>query len=320
MTKVSIIGLGFVGNAMYLSFVSKGFKEQDNLYGYDKYKNGGIGHISNSLESDIVFLALPTNFSYESKSYNLDSIHEICDYLNLNNFNGVVVIKSTVEPETTSNLELKYPNLQFIHNPEFLSSRTAFDDFHNQKHIVLGRGLSCSNDLFNLVNTFYLTYYPEAKISICSSLESECMKLFVNCFYAVKVQFFTELYQVCQTNLCDYEKVKSMMLLNNWINPAHTNIPGPDGLVSYGGMCFPKDTNALNEYMKKINSPNLILDSCIRERNLIRNDVEQINQINQINQTSFLDKKFDKKIQLIFLLVLFVFHFVFQTYLFEFLS
>ena len=43
-----------------------------------------------------------------------------------------------------------------------------------------------------------------------------------------------------------------MMLTNNWINPSHTNIPGPDGLISYGGMCFPKDTNALNEYMKKM--------------------------------------------------------------------
>ncbi len=35
---ISIIGLGFVGNAMYLSFVSKGFKKQDNLFGYDKFK------------------------------------------------------------------------------------------------------------------------------------------------------------------------------------------------------------------------------------------------------------------------------------------
>jgi UDPglucose 6-dehydrogenase len=307
MTKISIfsiIGLGFVGNAMYTSFISKGLTEKDNLFGYDKFKNGGIGNILDILKSDIVFLALPTPYSDESKSYNLDSIHEICVNLNSNNFKGVVVIKSTIEPETTSNLSKQYSNLQFIHNPEFLSSRTAFEDFNNQKHIVLGRSNSCTDKSFNLVHEFYSTYYPEAKISICTSLESECMKLFANCFYAVKVQFFTELYLVCKANYCDFEKVKTMMVANNWINPSHTNIPGPDGLISYGGMCFPKDTNALNEYMKKINSPNLILESCIQERNLMRSD----------NKTNIYNHKVSIKYQLILIALLFFYHFGFQIY------
>ena len=63
-----------------------------------------------------------------------------------------------------------------------------------------------------------------------------------------------------------------MMLKNNWINPMHTNVPGPDGKLSYGGLCFPKDTNALNMYMKKLNSPNKLLESTIVERNEMRND------------------------------------------------
>ena len=40
-----------------------------------------------------------------------------------------------------------------------------------------------------------------------------------------------------------------MMIGNGNINPDHTSVPGPDGNISYGGYCFPKDTNALNEYM-----------------------------------------------------------------------
>ena len=62
------------------------------------------------------------------------------------------------------------------------------------------------------------------------------------------------------------------MLKNNWINPMHTNIPGPDGNISYGGLCFPKDTNALNSYMKKYNSDNLLLQSTIEERDNLRSD------------------------------------------------
>ena len=62
------------------------------------------------------------------------------------------------------------------------------------------------------------------------------------------------------------------MLKNNWINPMHTQVPGTDGQLSYGGMCFPKDTNALNQYMKRKNSPNAVLNATIEERNILRTD------------------------------------------------
>jgi hypothetical protein len=68
-----------------------------------------------------------------------------------------------------------------------------------------------------------------------------------------------------------------MMLENNWINSMHTSIPGPDGQISYGGLCFPKDTNALNEYMRKLGTPNQVLESCINERNILRNDHNNCN-------------------------------------------
>ena len=125
--------------------------------------------------------------------------------------------------------------------------------------------------LNNLI-TFYKELYPTAEISICSCLESESMKIFCNCYYSVKVQFFTEIYQLCQKNNCDYEKVKDMMIKNNWINPMHTTIPGPDGQISYGGLCFPKDTNALLKYMEKMNTPHEVLEGTINERNEMRTD------------------------------------------------
>ena len=63
-----------------------------------------------------------------------------------------------------------------------------------------------------------------------------------------------------------------MMLKNGWINPMHTNVPGPDGQLSYGGLCFPKDTNALNEFMKRNDIPHRVLDATIGERNEMRDD------------------------------------------------
>ena len=220
---------------------------------------------------NIVFLALPTKYNYKTGEYDKVPINKTCEELSKNNFKGVIVIKSTVEPETTNKLSDKFSNLQFIHNPEFLTAKTAYDDFHNQCHIVLGRGKTCNDDNFNNLILFYKENYSD-NISISSSLESESMKIFCNCFYSVKIQFFNEIYLLCQKNKCNYKSVLNMMLKNNWINPMHTNVPGPDGKLSYGGLCFPKDTNALNMYMKKLNSPNKLLDSTIVERNEMRND------------------------------------------------
>ena len=71
---------------------------------------------------------------------------------------------------------------------------------------------------------------------------------------------------------CNYDNVKDLMLKNKWINPMHTNVPGPDGKLSYGGYCFPKDTNALLQHMKKMKTPCQVLESTIQERNQMRND------------------------------------------------
>lgn len=274
--KICIYGLGFVGNSMYSSFKNKGMKENINLFGFDKFKNGGIGNISDGLKCDIIFMALPTMYNEITGSYDKEPINECCKYLESENFSGLIVIKSTVEPETTDNLASEFKKLSLVHNPEFLTARTAYEDFHNQSHIVIGQSKTCSNTKVNLLKTFYSTYYPKAEISISTSLESESMKIFCNSFYSVKVQFFTELYQLTQSNGSNYEKIVSMMLKNNWINPMHTNVPGPDGKISYGGLCFPKDTNALNKYMERNGSANLLLESCIKERNLMRSDNDNV--------------------------------------------
>ena len=126
MVNIGIIGLGFVGNSMYESFKLKGMQENENLFGYDKFKNGGIGKFEDCLNCDIIFLALPTIYNSELGQYDKQPIMETCNLLTENKFNGVIVIKSTVEPETTNKLSEHFLNLEFIHNPEFLTARTAF--------------------------------------------------------------------------------------------------------------------------------------------------------------------------------------------------
>jgi UDPglucose 6-dehydrogenase len=271
--KISIIGLGFVGTAMLESFTKC---KIPNITVYDKYKN--IGSFNECLSSDIIFLALPTPYNEKISEYDKSAIFETLEKLEEYKYTGLIIIKSTVEPTSTESCSDNYKTLKIFHNPEFLTQRTAFDDFHNQSHIVIGYGKNCSHTDIDIIANFYLKYYPSAELSIVTSNESESMKIFANSFYAVKVQFFNELYLLCNAMNVDYDTVKNLMLKNNWINPMHTQIPGPDGKLSYGGACFPKDTNALLKYMQKYSTPHKVLESTILERNEMRND--NVNIIN----------------------------------------
>ena len=263
---ISVIGLGFVGGSMKKSFEIKG----ESVIGYDKFKEN-TDSFTDCLNSNIAFLALPTIYDEDKMTYDKSAIHEVCGDLEKNNYQGIVVIKSTVEPTTTEGLAQKY-NLKFVHNPEFLTAATAFEDFHNQTHIVLGKSKNVQDKEIDVLEDFYKKNYPDAEISRCTCTESESMKSFVNCFYSVKIQFFNELYLLCQKMGCNYDNVKDLMLKNKWINPMHTDVPGPDGKLSYGGYCFPKDTNALAEHMKREGVTCKVLEATIQERNEMRDD------------------------------------------------
>ena len=266
--KIGIIGLGFVGNSIYKSFKIKNIE----TVGYDKYKESDT--FEQCLDTDIIFLCLPTQFNELTKEYDKTIIYDVCTDLNKNKYNGIVIIKSTIEPTTTDTLSNKF-NLKFIHNPEFLTTRTEFEDFHNQTHVVLGKSKNITDNEVKIVENFYKLYY-NTNISICTCLESESMKIFCNSFYAVKIQFFNELYILCKNMNCDYNNIIDLMLKNGWINKMHTSVPGPDGKLSYGGLCFPKDTNALLNFMKQQNSNHMVLEAVINERNIMRDDNDNI--------------------------------------------
>ena len=264
MKEISIaqIGQGFVGSALKQSFKKRGTE----TVVYDKFLK--VGNISDTLEADFIFLCLPTPY-VEDRGFDLGAIEESLEYLKTHSYEGLCVIKSTIEPGSCRQLAEKF-SLNVAHNPEFLTERTAFQDFDSQSHIVLGRVQH--SELFERLVLFYKELYPEAAVSICEVEESESMKLFANAFYAQKIMIFNEFYSLCEKMNMDFEKIKRLMLKNKWIAPHHITVPGPDGKMAYGGHCFPKDTEALSQLMKSKKSPSRVLAAAIEERNAIRKD------------------------------------------------
>jgi UDPglucose 6-dehydrogenase len=81
-------------------------------------------------------------------------------------------------------------------------------------------------------------------------LKSEISEYAHNVFGALKVTYFNAIYDYCQKLGADFSKVHTGCLLSGYINETHTQVPGPDGKLGYGGKCFPKDVNAFAEAVK----------------------------------------------------------------------
>jgi nucleotide sugar dehydrogenase len=275
--EIGIVGIGVVGSA--IKNVIESFKIPIRVY--DKYKKIGSG-IEDLLVCNMIFICLPTPFISEVIDnedinnyghYDKKELNTIIYQLASLKYKGLIIIKSTVEPGTTKNLQKKYSDLLLVHNPEFLCAKTATEDFLNQKHIIIGVPLLHNKELNINISSlvdFYKTYFPNADISITTCDESEMTKITCNSFYACKIQFFTEIKLFCNQQGISYNNIKDLIIKNGWINPMHLEVPGHDGKISFGGACLPKDIQCLNSLLEKNNIDNEVIKAVVEENKKMR--------------------------------------------------
>ncbi|WP_083425574.1 UDP-glucose 6-dehydrogenase [Succinivibrio dextrinosolvens] len=232
---IGIIGCGFVGGAL------KRWIEEHNkavrILISDPYKGFG----DNVGDADVIFISihLPTE---EDGSQDLSLLTEIISNLPLNK---PIFIRTTVLPGTCDNLSKITGRLVYF-MPEFLTERTAYDDFCSQPMIF-----TAEPELLSKI--FIGKKYIEM-----SSLEAEITKYVHNVFGALKVTYFNCVYDLCRELEANYRKVQQGILLSGYINAPHTMVPGPDGKFGYGGKCFPKDVNAFTRMTKDLPIYNLL--------------------------------------------------------------
>jgi len=230
MNKISvgIIGCGFIGGALK-NWLEKNNKENISLFISDPPK----GYNDDLSTVNIIFIGIhiPTE---EDGSQDLSLLKQI-----LNNTPNVpIFIRTTILPGTTEALSNEF-NKDIYFLPEFLTERTAYQDFCTQPMIFSGEV-----ELLKKI-------FPGKKYIEMSSLEAEITKYVHNVFGALKVTYFNGIYDICSKLNLNYQNIQKGVLLSGYINSTHTHVPGPDGKLGYGGKCFPKDVNALTNLFKE---------------------------------------------------------------------
>lgn len=259
---IGIIGNGFVGNAIY-----QNFKDKVLCKVYDVRVHRCYNTMEETIDSDIVFVCLPTPMLFGGQC-DLSYVMSFFETVNVTNGKTIFVIKSTVPIGTTNKILEKRPELRVVHNPEFLTAVNAVEDFKNaDRHIIGGKQEWCM-----ILHDFYKSYFPNTPTQVVTSNESETIKYFANSFLAAKVSFFNNLYEICEKFQMNFDSVKNGVCTDDRIGFAHTKVPGPDGLMGFGGYCFPKDINALITTLKQNNIDSSLFEAAWNYNLKVRNE------------------------------------------------
>ena len=252
---IGIVGQGFVGNAVY-----QRWKKYYDIQTYDLDENKSTSSFHNLvMMCDTIFVCLPTPMK-KSGECDLDILNSsLFDINTLTEFEGkgnkTIIIKSTIPPGTTEQLNKDYKYLNILFNPEFLTERNAEEDYNNQNRIIIGGPRPQSTEVVRL----FSKVFPKARIIKTHSTYAEMVKYMTNTFLSTKVSFANEIYQLCNEVGADYDKVVEYATLDERLGKSHWMVPGHDGDFGFGGHCFPKDLSALIHLSDKLGTINNVL-------------------------------------------------------------
>ena len=249
MNKIGVVGNGYVGGALAHGF-SAASTGKCEVKVYDVLPERSLDTLDETVNgSDYIFVSVPTPMN-KNGSISLKYIDEV--FKNINGINrrsdNIIILKSTVVPGTTEKLQEKYPSLNIVFNPEFLTEKSARLDFINQDRVVLGG---------DKINTSKVAELFNERFKYCHIIQTdyntaEIIKYFSNIFFAVKVSYANEMKLLCDAVGANWDTALEGFVADGRIGDSHLNVPGPDGKLGFGGSCFPKDINALMSLAKDV--------------------------------------------------------------------
>lgn len=260
--KISIIGSGFVGQA-----VGKGFLTLGNELMFYDITEKELPNFTKDMDyaiknSDVCFICVPTPQDEEGR-IDLRIIQEVSEDIGKALWKiprkkyFVIVIKSTVVPGTTE--EVIIPSIEKFSGmtinsdfgvcmcPEFLTeiahSWTSDEgmkrDFLTEDRIVIGESNKRSGrvlaDLYKPLNLpiFRRLFRTDLRTA-------ELIKYVANCALATKISFWNDIFLICKELGIDSKMVADIVSIDPRIGKYGT-VHGK----AFGGKCLPKDLKAL---------------------------------------------------------------------------
>jgi UDPglucose 6-dehydrogenase len=243
MPRIAIMGTGMVGGALDRYFKMKNVEA--GLYDPPK----GLDDASVLRDADVIFLAVPTPYYLDGSGFDDSFLRAAIDAIPVPG--KTLVFKSTIMPGTTDHFQEMYPQHRILFNPEFLTETTADKDMQFPNRQIIGYTEQSRRDA-----ELVLGLLPNAPFEkIVTAKEAEMVKYFGNAFYALKVAYANQVYDLCQKMNVNYDAVKECgkaepMMVGDQRN-SHLEI-FHKGYRGYGGKCLPKDTRSIIQLAERL--------------------------------------------------------------------
>jgi len=226
MSKIGIVGYGWVGKAMHGIF--------PDAVIYDPHL--GLGTKEDINDCHVAFIGVPTP---NMRGGWLDSsiVEEIVKWCEAD----LIVIRSTLQPGTADKLTREY-HRNIVVQPEYLGETVAHPllEEGDRPFMVIG-GWPASRR--RVIEIYQEVYNANINIRQVTALEAEVIKLSENRAIAFKVAQCQELYDVCEKAGVDYYTVREAVYgddprFNLWWTFVYPEKRGFDS------KCIPKDIYA----------------------------------------------------------------------------
>lgn len=270
--KIGFIGQGWIGKNYADDFEQRGF----SVVRYALEEPYAQNKESIAL-CDIVFIAVPTPTT--EKGFDASAIRTV---LPLIGAGKIAVIKSTILPGTTIELQKEFDGIIVLNSPEFLREATAsYDAAHPQRNII---GIPVDSEEYQKAAENVLAVLPEAPhTKIMHATSSELVKYAGNTFLALKVVYANMLHDLAVSLGTSYDDIKDAVSADPRIGPSHLEVRSASGHSEKvgrgaGGHCFIKDLEAFRRQYAELAHDTIgndMLRSIVKKNNQLLIDSEK---------------------------------------------
>lgn len=270
---IGVVGHGYVGQA-----VAAFFDMACAVRIFDKAKPE-LGTLEDVVRhSEVIFLCVPTPMRADGQCHTgivesvIQDIKECAAKIGRPVGSFILVIKSTVRPGFTEEMQVTHMNMRILFSPEFLTEKSSIKDFKNTNRVILGGDEDDARVVFKYFEGTIPDRVADDKTVLlqCEATVAEMAKLFTNGMLMTKVLFSNEMYLLSEKLGISYDEVRFLACLDPRIGDSHTRVPGHDGHLGAGGSCFPKDINNLRFVAAELGLPEKMFTAVIERNEEIR--------------------------------------------------
>lgn len=156
---------------------------------------------------------------------------------------SLILIKSTISPGTTDRLRVA-TGKHIVFSPEYIGESSYFNP-HFSGNMLETPFLICGGEKQHtrmIIDLLLPILGPTKKYFQTTALNAEIIKYMENVYFAAKVTFMNEMFEICETLGADWHEVREGWLLDPRVEPMHTAVFSEKR--GFGGKCYPKDLSA----------------------------------------------------------------------------